>query len=155
MIFKIFDKNLNFLYLDQNRDNFPKCWQKICWIFCQNQDFSKTLSNIKISKHFEQNRDFWKLWPEFIFSENFDQNQHFRKFGRKSRCSKMKMFSQKRDFSKTLTIIDILQNFCPISRLSTISTKIEIIENFDQNRDFQIFCPKPEIIAKNADKNKI
>ena len=64
----------------------------------------------------------------------------------------MKMFSQKRDFSKILTIIDILQNFCPISRLSTISTKIEIIENFDQNGDFQIFCPQPEIIAKNADK---
>ena len=94
---------------DQNRDNFPKCWQKICWFFCQNQDFSKTLSNIKISKHFEENRDVWKLGPELIFSENFDQNQHFRKFGRKSRCSKMKKFSQKRDFSKILTIIDILK----------------------------------------------
>ena len=67
----------------------------------------------------------------------------------------MKMYSQKRDFSKILTIIDILKKNFPISSLSIISTKIEIIENFDQNRDFQIFCPKPEIIAINADKNKI
>ena len=123
--------------------------------FLPKSRFFENVVQYQVSKHFEQNRDFWKLWPELIFSENFDQNQHFRKFGRKSRCSKMKMFSHQRDFSKILTIIDILKIFCPISRLSTISTKIEIIENFDQNRDFQIFCPKPAIIPKNADKNKI
>ena len=40
--------------------------------------------------------------------------------------------------------------------LSNIKTKIEIIENFDQNRDFPIFFfTKIEIISENVDKNKI
>ena len=106
---------------------------KIFGNFGQNQDFLKTLTNIKISKHFDQNRDFRKLWPESIFSEKFYENQHYRKFGRKSRCSKF--FTKIEIFQKILTIIEILENFCPILRIWTISTKIEIIGNYDQNRD--------------------
>ena len=128
------------------------------------KDWLNFLPKSNFFENVVQHQDFQTFWAKSRFLKIVTRIDIFRKFWPKSTFSKIwrkiKMFENENVFPKArlfenLTIIDILQNFCPIQMLSTISTKIEIIENFDQNRDFQILCPKREIIANNADENKI
>ena len=158
---KIWPKSRFLATFDQNREIFGK--------FRPKSRFSKISTKIKFFfANFDQNLHFWNLDQNANFEifENFEQNRDFRTFRPKSR------------FSQNMTQIEIICKIQPKSRfffiistksrfLKTSTTKIEIIKNFDQNRDFskiprkiklidnfdkismfRIFRPKPRFVAK-------
>ena len=90
-----------------------------------------------------------KFWPKSRFFENFDQNRDFPKLWHKTRfCENLHQYRTFRKLSKLVPKIEIFRKYWAISRFSEfffyqnrgfpkISTKMEIFENFDQNRYFQ------------------
>ena len=116
----------------------------------QNQDLSTILSKLVISQRYYQNRDFPKTSTKFKIFGNIEQYRDFRIYWPKS---KFRIFvAQSAFFEKKINIFQKFQHkarffwkiwpkswfskFFDKIKISYTLTKIEIFENFDQNRWF-------------------
>ena len=128
--------------------------------FDQKRNFSKILTNIKISRKFHQNQSskflnkskFLKILTKIGIFRKFDQNRNFSKIWLKSVFRNLeKNFDQNRHFFENLTKIDIFRTIWPKSKFFENLTKIEIFENFIKIRVSQFskkFWPKSKLFLK-------
>ena len=152
---KIFDISQQNREFDHNRD-FRKVWPNArftnYYFFYWNQDFQKFERSQDFSKLRKIIEIFRKFWPSVRFFKNSVIRQDFLKFFTKIVI--FKIFWQIK-ISYNLTKIEIFENFDQNRCFFKVLTKINSFENFDKHRDFSNKNSKVEIFPGISNKFEI